>query len=315
MIGAPGRRLPGLSIPDLEHRRAAAAFFLALIERSLTRPEEGLYRWLGEQQAQDTAPGASVRPDGYGRYLLPEGEITFYLELDRGTEPAGRVKSKLDAYRQALAADPRREHGNILLVCQGPRRLGEPRALRAARPAVGVGHRRRASATRCYPAASQQRAFCELPAGPRQPGRRAADCLGRRWRRPDLDPGAGALVSAQRAHGRPAATAARPKTRARRRPPGGEPTRAERARPQHAATRPSAPSGAVAAAGGEDHRPLRLLEGCTRPMSSGEHRQLVAALAELLADWLTTHPERRPSGLRSTPECDLVDRDEPRAQE
>jgi hypothetical protein len=25
-IGAPGRRLPGLSIPDLEHRRAAAAF-------------------------------------------------------------------------------------------------------------------------------------------------------------------------------------------------------------------------------------------------------------------------------------------------
>ncbi len=73
MIGAPGRRPPGLSIPDLEHRRDAAAFFFALIERSLTRHDEGLYSWLGEQQAQQ-GTGATVGPDGYGRYLLPDGE-------------------------------------------------------------------------------------------------------------------------------------------------------------------------------------------------------------------------------------------------
>jgi hypothetical protein len=72
--------------PDLEHRRTVACFFLALIERSLARPGEGLYRWLGEQQAQQ-GTGASVRPDGYGRYLLPDGEVTFYLEADRATEP------------------------------------------------------------------------------------------------------------------------------------------------------------------------------------------------------------------------------------
>ena len=191
VIGAPGRRLPGLSIPDLEHRRDAAAFFLTLIEQSLTRPEEGLYRWLGEQQAQQ-GTGAGVRPDGYGRYLLPEGEITFYLELDRSTEPTGRVKSKLDAYRQALATDPRREHGNILLVCQGPRRLAS--LARCAPPGPpwvwGTADGERYT---LLPGEGQRRAFCELPAGPRQPGRRAADCLGRRWRHPTSIPARGRL--------------------------------------------------------------------------------------------------------------------------
>lgn len=78
--------------------------------------------WLGEQQAQQ-GTGASVRPDGYGRYLLPDGEVTFYLEVDRATEPTRRVKAKLDAYKQALAADTHRDRGNVLLVCDGRRRL------------------------------------------------------------------------------------------------------------------------------------------------------------------------------------------------
>jgi hypothetical protein len=186
VLGAPARRLPGLSIPDLEHRRATAQFFLALVERSLTRPGEGLFRWLGEQQAQQ-GTGAGVRPDGYGRYLLPDGEITFYLELDRGSEPASRIKSKLGAYRQALAGDPHRDRGNILLVCQGPRRLAN--LARCAPPGPpwvwgtvdGVHYT-------LLPGRDQQRALCELPAGPRQPARDVADCLGRRWRHPTLAP-------------------------------------------------------------------------------------------------------------------------------
>lgn len=181
-IGAPSRRLPGLSIPDLEHRRASAAFFLALIQRGLPRPGEGLYRWLGEQQAQQ-GTGATVRPDGYGRYLLPDGEITFYLELDRGTEPASRIKSKLAAYRQALAADPHRDHGNILLVCQGQRRLEN--LARCAPPGPpwvwGTVDRERYI---LLPSQNQQRTFSELPAGPRHRTHYAADCLGRRWRQP-----------------------------------------------------------------------------------------------------------------------------------
>jgi Replication-relaxation len=185
-IGAPARRQPGLSIPDLEHRRATARFFIRLIEQSLARREEGLYRWLGEQQAQN-GTGATVRPDGYGRYLLPDGEITFYLELDRATETTRRVKTKLDAYRQALAADPHRDRGNILLVCEGQRRLANLARCAPPGPPWVWG----TTDTEHYtllPARDQQRAFTDLPAGPRNPNRRAADCLGRRWRSTNAPP-------------------------------------------------------------------------------------------------------------------------------
>lgn len=179
-IGAPARRPPSLSIPDLEHRRAAAVFFLQLIERSLTKTGEGLYSWLGEQQAQ-AGTGASVRPDGYGRYLLPDGEITFYLEIDRGSEPARRVKAKLDAYRQALAADRHRDRGNILLVCESRRRLSN--LARCAPPGPPwVWGSTDGERYELLPAREQQRSFRELPAWPRQPGHDTADCLGRRWR-------------------------------------------------------------------------------------------------------------------------------------
>ena len=179
-IGAPARRPPGLSIPDLEHRRATAHFFLALIKRSLTRPGEGLYRWLGEQQAQQ-GTGAAVRPDGYGRYLLPDGEITFYLEIDCGSEPARRVKAKLDSYRQALASDPHRDRGNILLVCEGRRRLSNLARCAPPGPPWVWG----TTDTEHYtllPAREQQRRFQELPAGPRRAEHHIGGCLGRRWR-------------------------------------------------------------------------------------------------------------------------------------
>lgn len=178
-IGAPGRRQPGLSIPDLEHRRATARFFLNLIERSLTTRGEGVYRWLGEQSAQQ-GTGASVRPDGYGRYLLPDGEITFYLEIDRTTETTSRVKTKLAAYHQALAADPHREHGNILLACESPRRLAN--LARSAPPgAPWVWGTTDGEHYTLLPARKQQRRFTELPAVPRNQDRSLSDCLGRRW--------------------------------------------------------------------------------------------------------------------------------------
>jgi hypothetical protein len=178
-IGAPSRRLPGLSIPDLEHRRTVAQFFLRLIEQSLARPGEGLYTWLGEQSAQQ-GTGASVRPDGYGRYLLPDGEVTFYLEVDRGTETTGRVKDKLAAYRHALAADPHRDRGNVLLVCESRRRLANlARCAPQGPPWIwGTSDREH---YRLLPSGEQQRHFHELPAWPRQADRRTSDCLGRRW--------------------------------------------------------------------------------------------------------------------------------------
>jgi hypothetical protein len=178
-IGAPSRRMPGLSIPDLEHRRAVARFFLALVQHSLTRSGEGLYKWLGEQQAQQ-GTGASVRPDGYGRYLLPDGEITFYLEVDRSTETTRRVNDKLAAYQSALGADRDRDRANILLVCESRRRLANLARCAPAGPPWVWG------TTDCQQyrllGSEEQRRFHELPAWPRQPGHHTKDCLGRRWR-------------------------------------------------------------------------------------------------------------------------------------
>jgi hypothetical protein len=179
-IGAPARRPPSLSIPDLEHRRAVAGFFLALVAHGQRRDGEGLYKWLGEQHAQQ-GTGSAIRPDGYGRYLLPDGEISFYLELDRGTEATSRIKRKLDAYHQALAADRDRRLGNILLVCEGRRRLANLARCVPPGPPWVWG----ATDHDCYtllPGGEQQRAFRELPAGPRNPSRLVADCLGCRWR-------------------------------------------------------------------------------------------------------------------------------------
>jgi hypothetical protein len=48
-------------------------------------------------------------------------------------------------------------------------------------------------------------------------------------------------------------------------------------------------------------------------MNADERQALIDALAELLADWLTTHPERSPHDLRSERECGLVNR--PQAKE
>ncbi|HEV7942666.1 MAG TPA: replication-relaxation family protein [Solirubrobacteraceae bacterium] len=182
VIGAPARRPPALSIPDLEHRRAVAQFFLALVERSLAQPDHGLYSWLGEQHAQH-GTSTAVRPDGFGRYLLPDGEITFYLELDRGTEPTRRIKDKLAAYHQALAADPQRSQGNILLICQSQRRLANlARTAPTGPPWVwgSIDGERYV----LLPDRDQQRNFQQLPAWRRDLSRRLEDCLGRRWKQP-----------------------------------------------------------------------------------------------------------------------------------
>jgi hypothetical protein len=185
-IAAPQRRAPGLSIPDLEHRRAVARFFVTLVERSLTREREGLYTWYGETRAAAGVRGGPLRPDGYGRYLLPAGELTFYLELDRGTEPARRVAGKLGAYQRALANDPELRYANVLLVCHSKRRLANLARHAPTGPPWTWGTVD-GDRYELLPGRDQERAFDELPLRPRDPARRVEDCLGRRWRRLDAD--------------------------------------------------------------------------------------------------------------------------------
>jgi hypothetical protein len=184
-ISAPARRPPGLSIPDLEHRRAVAGFFCGLIRRSLACSDEGLWSWRGERSAE-RALGGAVRPDGYGRYLLPGGEVVFYLELDRGSEQHRRVAEKLRRYPAALAADPRADRANVLLVCEGRRRLANL-ASHAAPGPPWVWGTTDGEHIRLLPRGGERR-FDELPALPRD-GRRAVDaCLGRRWRQASATP-------------------------------------------------------------------------------------------------------------------------------
>lgn len=180
VVGAPQRRPPGLSIPDLEHRRAVARFFCRLVERSLTRSEEGLWSWRGERTSE-RALGGAVRPDGFGRYLLPVGEVIFYLELDRGTEPARRVGDKLRRYPRALANDEKRKFANVLLVCGGAGRLANLARQAPAGPpwfwgTVDAGH------YRLLPR-DEERCFEELPALPRDSRWSVELCIGKRWRR------------------------------------------------------------------------------------------------------------------------------------
>lgn len=181
MIAASSRRPPGLSIPDLEHRRAVARFFLALVERSLQRNGEGLHAWWGEPRAAAGVGGGPLRPDGYGRYLFPDGELTFYLELDRGTEPAHRVAAKLIAYQRGLANDPALDHANILLACHSKRRLANLAGYAPEGPPWAWGTVDGES-YELLPDREQERPFDSLPRRPRVASRRVDDCLGFRWR-------------------------------------------------------------------------------------------------------------------------------------
>lgn len=183
LLAAPDRRKPSLSLPDLEHRRAVARFFCTLVERSLQHPGEGLWCWHGEARAE-RGIGGRIRPDGYGRYLLPDGEVSFYLELDRSTEPGKRVGEKLVGYTRALATVDGRDRANILLVCHGQRRLRNLAAHAPTGP-PWVWGTTDGQRFQLLPALTEERLFNELPRWSRDPAAQVAPLgdPGRAWPR------------------------------------------------------------------------------------------------------------------------------------
>jgi len=48
----------------------------------------GLYQWVGEEDCRRRYR-AELAPDGWVRLLTPVGDVLFFLEWDRGTEPPG----------------------------------------------------------------------------------------------------------------------------------------------------------------------------------------------------------------------------------
>jgi hypothetical protein len=92
-------RLLGLAASQrLAHLVGVNGFFCALARNARQHPEAGLLAWWSAQRCA-ARWGTLVRPDGYGRWRERRlGEVDFFLEYDRGTEPTARLAAKLAGY-------------------------------------------------------------------------------------------------------------------------------------------------------------------------------------------------------------------------
>jgi len=115
----------------LMHDLEANAFFVAVARASGPLSDQGLYHWVGErgcwrsyQEAHELGP----IPDGWGRYLLPEGEVIFFLEWDRGTLPRARLRSKVTSYTTYFRARRRAASTHVLYVVPSDAREAQVRA-------------------------------------------------------------------------------------------------------------------------------------------------------------------------------------------
>jgi len=153
---ARGVRASDLSwIPDegyrgsqnLAHRLGVNAFFCAVVEASRAHEGHCLSTWRPEHWVRTRA--AEVKPDGFGRYLHPEGACEFYLEYDRGTEAFGALSRKLEGYLRLAAGwtEERDLSGfpNLLIIVPEGAREGEVGS--ALRHAIGRLHVRASLAT------------------------------------------------------------------------------------------------------------------------------------------------------------------------
>jgi len=82
------------------HDLEANGFFIEIATASSQIPFEGLYHWAGEATARAIyrQQKAALAPDGWGRYLHPGKEISFFLEWDRATESPHRLRAKVMTY-------------------------------------------------------------------------------------------------------------------------------------------------------------------------------------------------------------------------
>jgi hypothetical protein len=87
----------------LSHQVGVNGFFTALAARARRHPDTELRAWLSERACAERW-GHVVRPDGYGHWRDPTGEVDFLLEYDTGTEPLERLLAKVDAYTELATA-------------------------------------------------------------------------------------------------------------------------------------------------------------------------------------------------------------------
>lgn len=88
---------------QLAHTVATNGIFAALV--AAARRSDGtcaLRAWWPERRCRHYW-GDIVRPDAYGRWRGPHGEVEFFLELDLATESLTKVTGKLDRYAHLAA--------------------------------------------------------------------------------------------------------------------------------------------------------------------------------------------------------------------
>jgi hypothetical protein len=124
----------------LAHRLGINAFFCALAEASRALQGHCLATWRPEHSVRTRA--AEVKPDGFGRYLHPDGACEFYLEYDRATEASRALSRKLEGYLKLAAGWTREQEltgsPNLLVLVPEEEREGE--VATAFRSAVGSLH-------------------------------------------------------------------------------------------------------------------------------------------------------------------------------
>jgi len=88
--------------PRLRHRVECNGFFARL---AFTCRRRGWrLEWTGERRAaaewdSSLTGGPLVTPDGKGRIVAGEREVSFFLEYDRGTEHLEQLELKIERYR------------------------------------------------------------------------------------------------------------------------------------------------------------------------------------------------------------------------
>jgi hypothetical protein len=88
--------------PLLEHLLATNQFFVNLLVHARQHPDTRLTRWWSTRTTA-ARYNRRIKPDGHGVWVEGQRSTGFYLELDRGTEPLGRLIDKLGPHLTLLA--------------------------------------------------------------------------------------------------------------------------------------------------------------------------------------------------------------------
>lgn len=113
----------------LRHLVGTNWIYTALAAHARHDPRARLLAWRTEAECNDWC-GDVVRPDAYGQWHEDDTTVEFFLEYDLGTEPLGRLVSKLGGYE--LLQHERGTGTWVLLTVPGSQREANARRALAA---------------------------------------------------------------------------------------------------------------------------------------------------------------------------------------